>query len=833
MRKVLSEFFPEVSKDWNPTKNGHLMPSDLTYGSKKRVWWICSQGHEWETAVHQRTGKKGTGCPYCSGKKVNKDNSFLTRFPDVAKDWHPIKNDNLLPSDITAGSKKKIWWICAKGHEWETTVYERSKGSRCPYCMGYKLTKENSLYEKFPDIARQWHPNKNEATKPQDISFKSSKKVWWLCNHGHEWQTAVSERTKGSGCPYCSGRYASKENNLEVNYPKLVKEWNYNKNKGLLPEEVQNNSSKRVWWLCKKGHEWETTVRNRTKQGTKCPYCSGKKASEEYNFELFYPLIASEWDYKKNYPFIPSNFTPSSGKNIWWVGRCGHSYKSQIASRIRGRGCPYCAGKKVLLEDSILSRFPDVASEWDYDRNEDKRPEGFLPGSMTIVWWKCDKAHSWKASINNRIYKKSKCPNCYGATSFPEQAIYFYVKQIYSDAINRYLFEDKLEIDIYIPSKQIAIEYDGLFFHSKKENMKRDEFKNKKLYESGIQLFRIRSLEAPKISPFNSILIDVKDDKELLNIEPAIQKLFNYLYVDHQITIDILKDYGSIVKQMGTLPFHKTVGSIDYLVKQWHPEKNGDLLPHMIVKGSKKKAWWKCSKNHEWESGIYDRVNRKTRCPYCSNKKVSTENSLLFTYPEIAKEWHPTKNIPLKAEDVVHGTSRKVWWKCKNGHEWQNTVVHRTSRKQLCPYCRGTKVTVENSIFYTHPNLLKEWNYNKNINIKPQKITYGSTKKVWWKCKNGHDWEANVNSRTNQNQGCPYCSNRRVCQDNCLATTKPSLSREWHPTKNSPLKTHDVLAGSTRKVWWKCKNGHDWKAAINSRARGSGCPECYKLRRKK
>lgn len=108
MKKFLSDYFPNVSKEWHPTKNGELKPSDVTYGSKKRVWWVCSEGHEWETVVSQRTNKKATGCPYCSGKKVNNENSFKGKYPELVKEWHPTKNGDLLPNNFTSGSKKEF-----------------------------------------------------------------------------------------------------------------------------------------------------------------------------------------------------------------------------------------------------------------------------------------------------------------------------------------------------------------------------------------------------------------------------------------------------------------------------------------------------------------------------------------------------------------------------------------------------------------------------------------------------------------------------------------------------------------------------------------------------
>jgi DNA-directed RNA polymerase subunit RPC12/RpoP len=96
------------------------------------VWWICSKGHEWHATILSRN--KGSGCPYCSNKATCEDNCLMTANPILSKEWNSTKNGSLTPKDVTPGSNKKVWWICSKGHEWETKVSHRSKGSRCPYC---------------------------------------------------------------------------------------------------------------------------------------------------------------------------------------------------------------------------------------------------------------------------------------------------------------------------------------------------------------------------------------------------------------------------------------------------------------------------------------------------------------------------------------------------------------------------------------------------------------------------------------------------------------------------------------------------------------------------
>ena len=131
--------------------------------------------------------------------------------------------------------------------------------------------------------------------------------------------------------------------------------------------------------------------------------------------------------------------------------------------------------------------------------------------------------------------------------------------------------------------------------------------------------------------------------------------------------------------------------------------------------------------------------------------------------------------------------------------------------------------------------LMNEWDWEKNkvLYLDPKTLTYGVTKKAWWKCDKGHSWEAIIKHRKD-GTNCPYCSGRKVLSGyNDLKTINPSLANEWNFLKNNGLKPEDVLPNSNKKVWWKCSNGHEWQAVVGSRNKGRGCPECAKQKRKK
>jgi len=210
----LSIYFPEIIKEWHLIKNAGLKLVNFTPGSHYKAWWQCCRflNHEWQATIKDRTGLHKSNCPYCSGRKVCKDNNLLFLRPNIAVEWHPTKNGNLKSEDVTPFSNKKVWWQCAKNskHEWQSLISNRNRKHEagCPYCAGQKVCCENNLLYIFPEIAAEWHPLKNGHLKPENFTAHSSSKCfWWQCRKysGHEWLARISNRTKenGTNCPHC------------------------------------------------------------------------------------------------------------------------------------------------------------------------------------------------------------------------------------------------------------------------------------------------------------------------------------------------------------------------------------------------------------------------------------------------------------------------------------------------------------------------------------------------------------------------------------------------------------------------------------------------------
>ena len=354
--KSLYEYCVEQGNDlllrqWHPMKNGELHPEDIAAHSHKKTWWICGKGHEWQADAQSRTLKK-SGCPYCAGMRVIPgENDLCTLHPEVAKQWHPSKNGLLKPEEFMPHSNHKAWWMCEKGHEWQTSVYTRTgHKSGCPYCEGRKLIEGfNDLATVNPEVAEQWHPELNGELTPKHVMSGSVKRAWWICKKGHEWRATVSSRTVLSyGCPYCGGRKVlTGFNDLATVNPEIARQWNPKLNGDLTPEQVTTGSTKETWWICEKGHEWQARIASRTRLFTGCPYCAGKKVLAGFNdLATVEPKVAAQWHPDLNRDLTPAQVTAGCNKSVWWICSEGHVWTARIVARAgtRKTGCPVCAG---------------------------------------------------------------------------------------------------------------------------------------------------------------------------------------------------------------------------------------------------------------------------------------------------------------------------------------------------------------------------------------------------------------------------------------------------------------------------------------------------------
>lgn len=333
---------PALAKLWHPTRNMLLMPDDVTAKSNRKVWWQCEKGHEWQAVINKMQKiQLGRYCPYCHDRAICADNSLLTRNPELAHEWDYERNFPLTPDQVLYCSSKKYWWKRGE-FSWQASVKNRqNKGDCIPrsqYLMYYQHLRLSATH---PELEKQWDYTKNVPLTPDQVTAKSTKVVWWRCDRGHEWKTAVSKRIRGDNCPYCSGHRPSKEYCLQAVYPMLAAQWHPEKNGNLTAWDVTPASGRRVWWRCNRGHEWQTSVSNRSRRGHDCPFCADRtKKRRSFSEEL--PALAKEWHSGKNVK--SAHECPArSNKKVWWkCSVCGNEWQASPDSRFSGSGCPVC-----------------------------------------------------------------------------------------------------------------------------------------------------------------------------------------------------------------------------------------------------------------------------------------------------------------------------------------------------------------------------------------------------------------------------------------------------------------------------------------------------------
>lgn len=627
----------------------------------------------------------------------------------------------------------------------------------------------------------------------------------------------------------------------------LIAEWDWTKNanEGLDPHRLSHGSTKRAFWICPKGHAYASRIDHRYIMGSGCPYCAGKlPIVGENDLATCFPALITEWDYEKNGEMRPEQFLAKSNKQVWWKClQCGKSWQTSIASRTdKETGCPDCArvvrGKKkvknlVAKKGTFWEKYPEIAKEWNYEKNGELTPWMVMPGSNQYIWWKCsDCGYEWQTPAYSRTGQGTGCPKCTNRVIIAGD----------NDFATRY---PELATE-WNPEKNGALKPQDVAPKSNKKVWWRCSVCGHD-WEASVS-DRASGRGCPKC---------------------AIQKRV-------QGRTDTFIEKNGSLKQ-----------NYPQLAKQLHPTKNMELTAENISPYSSKKVWWLCQNGHAWKAAVYSRVNGNG-CPICAKEHGTSfpEQALYFYLSKCLKAQNrakifgkevdiflPDLNIGVEyngryyhrdrkdkdAEKVaflrtkgirmiciVEGEDEKtendtIYYRYTDGHYKDfETVVEKVficmnqpvpdidiERDRMDIFSLYISANKENSIAEVYPSLVKEWNYQRNGELTPGQVSYGSKKRVWWICPTcKYEWEAVVHSR--KRASCPRCAGRVVTEGlNDLQTINPTLSEQWDFEKNDLLPTQ-VMANSHKTVWWKCINGHSWMAQIKSRNQGCGCPVCYK-----
>ncbi|WP_400225339.1 zinc-ribbon domain-containing protein [Methanomethylophilus alvi] len=641
----------------------------------------------------------------------------------------------------------------------------------------------NDLASKYPKLAKEWNVERNLDLTPESVTPGSNKNVWWKCSKcGHEWQARVAHRAlRNVGCPVCANQVTvAGINDLVTTRPDLAAEWDYEKNTDIAPTEISAGSARKVWWKCSTcGYSWRTTIVHRSDRGDRCPACANLVVFKGKNdLATQFPCIAAEWDYEKNEIGAPSEIVSHSDKKIWWkCSTCGFSWRASINHRTeRKQNCPACSNHAVFSGVNDLgTTHPELASEWDQEKNGSLKPSDVVSGTNEKVWWRCSICgNRWQSTVVNRV-KGRGCPACRAMMkkSTADIALNRYIGEVVkTEGHHHESFLGTMELDVYVPEIRLAVEYDGPRHNVKND---RDNRKNRLCTENGIELIRIREDGNPETEGCTVIWVPRGGTPGYYKaFDDAIRTVIGIIgsRLNKQISVDVdtKRDWleFDVIKHATA-----TANSIRKKHPELIPEISDRNVHHEFIpnlpSGSNQVIWWVCSTcGHEWSSQICTRTSGGG-CGVCAGKIVKKGyNDLATKYPELVEEWNLERNGDLKPDGVTVGSGKLVWWTCKTcGHIWRTSISHRTISGYGCPKCgiiicqeKSNKRRIANrgSLFDNNPEIALDWDIEGNQGMTPKDVTAGSGKIVAWKCHIcGHRWKEMVNGRG----PCPVCKGNK------------------------------------------------------------------------
>lgn len=539
--------------------------------------------------------------------------------------------------------------------------------------------------------------------------------------------------------------------------------------------------------------------------------------------------LCLEWDYEKNGTLTPDQVTIGSERKVWWVCKKGHSFQQMVSYRLKRSDCPICTCRKIVPGiNDLFTVHPELATEWDYDKN-DVNPIIINYHSPRKVWWKCSRGHEWEASLADRTRAD-------GATGCP-----------------------------YCSNKKVLEGFNDL------ATLRPDLAK-----EWNYQKNAFKPTEVTLASGKRAWWICEEGHEWECIIASRTKAGSGCPYCSRNRVVSGINDLATVYPE---------------LLEQWDYVTNGELglTPEMISPGSDKRVWWICKRCGNRFCRTVEQTRRNNNCSQCSKGlQISfPEKAITFYVSQLfidVKENYRPSFLEGKELDIFipslscgiefdggyyHSNSRDIEKSSlckKNGIslirvrdkdceelktddmiiELENytdkaieSAVKETLRQlkvdSSIVNLRRDRVSIlermrldekQGNLTLTHPELCREWNDEKNGTLSPGMFSFGSMKKVWWKCSAGHEWEASISNRARLGRGCPFCAGKKVQGEEDFLMANPDLITIWNYDKNLDVDTTLLSKGMHTKFWWKCEMDHEWQASIPDVLRGSRCPYC-------
>ena len=498
--------------------------------------------------------------------------------------------------------------------------------------------KVGKLLKDYPKVLSEWDYELNTSVLVPDYLLAHTNKVYyWKCPKGHpSYSCSLYKKTfRNYGCPVCSNRKVIPGiNDFASNCPDKMLDWNYSKNT-LDPTMVPTTSSLKAFWKCHVcGHEWHSEFRDAAKKEINCPKCSKIESGHKkhltalkQNGGITDEKLLLDWDYSKNNR-KPSEYSPKANEYAFWKCHvCGYEWRTKISNRSKSKGCPLCENR-VLVKgiNDFETKFPELAKEWHPTKNGELKPSDVMPGSARVVWWRCPNGHEYPSSLNHRTSGQgTNCPVCNSG-------------------------------------RQTSFREQALFYYIKK------------LYPNVISRYKPKELGKFELDIYIPELnIGIEYDGVAWHKENKYEQERRKYLLCKQAGIKLYRVKEKMPEELGLQLADYIFSSDDF-----ESEDGFTKVIHMMLSKLSFGLYW----THPVDVNLSR--DRFEIMKYATQIKHSLANE----YPNLAKEWHPTKNGTLKPSMFKANSGFKAWWLCPVcGYEWESQINTRVGQKTGCKEC--------------------------------------------------------------------------------------------------------------------------------------------------
>lgn len=644
----------------------------------------------------------------------------------------------------------------------------------------------NYLKDKYPEYFSQLCKKRNENIYLEKILCSSKVNIWWVCPTNpcgcHIFEDNPRNFIRRGCCVYCSKTPKVCKHTSIMSDEKMKKQYHQKLNTNINPYEISKKSSKKLWWKCMNHescdeHIWETSP---SKLG-ECPFCLNIKVCKCNSF-MNISHYNGDFCHELNKYIDPWKISKGSTKKLWWKCQNHNSCNEHFweAAPANKCGCPFCAGKKTCScvgSNLLKDKYPEYFSQICKERNENINLNEITYRSKKQLWWVCPinpcGCHIFQDSVNNFI-RRGGCIYC---SEHPKIC-----KHTSIMSNKKWKKEFDWELNENIDPYEISL------------------YSNDKLWWKCTDHTSCNE-HIWKVSPGSRHGCPWCSNKKVCRCNSIMNNL----------------EIADIFCQ----------------------ELNPDVDPWKISHGSGQELWWKCNTHktcdkHIWKAYVNNIVDKGSRCPYCINLK--TCKCMSFMNDELlAKEFDYTLNENINPWKIALHSNKELWWKCSihttcEKHIWCATICNRTSEQKCgCPWCANKKTCKCNS-FMNNELLAKEFDYEKNINIKPWKISTYSGIKLWWKCSIcEYSWQTDPHHRSND-RNCPKCNKvAKISLNEYLELAKLNNGEYLGIIINDDEIILDIPSRNICKSWWKCEKNHIFERACSSiKYQNVWCAECKK-----